>query len=90
MLNNISVLLSLIPIKIISADIFSSFLNTCFCLLVLGLGYLGLGNLFIFLFKVSSSISFKSISCFSLSTNFEGEVIQFFIICITPTNKVQK
>jgi hypothetical protein len=56
MLNNISVLLSLIPIKIISAERFLSFLNTCFCLLVSGLGNLGLGNLFIFLFKVSSSI----------------------------------
>lgn len=72
MLNNISVLLSLIPIKIISADIFFSLLNTCFCFLVSGSGNLGLGKLF------------------SLSTTFEGEVIQFFIICITPTNKVQK
>jgi hypothetical protein len=90
MLNNISVLLSLIPIKRISADIFLSLLNTCFCLGLSGLGHLGSGKLFIFLFKVSSSISFKSISCFSLFTTFEGEVIQFFIICITPTNKVQK
>jgi len=90
MLNNISVLLSLIPIKTISAEIFLSLFNICFCLLVSGSGNLGLGKLFIFSFKVLSSISFKSISCFSLSTISEGEVIQFWIFCITPTNNVQK
>jgi hypothetical protein len=90
MLDNISILLSLIPIKIISAEIFLSLLNTCFCFAPSGSGNLEFGNFLIFLSKVLSSISFKSISSFSISTTSEGENIIFLIICITPTNNVQK
>jgi hypothetical protein len=90
MLENIFTLLSLIPIKIISAEIFLSLFKTCFCFLSSGSGNFEFGNLLIFISKVLSSISFGSISSFSLSTTSEGEIIHFLTICITPTNKVQK
>jgi hypothetical protein len=90
MLDNMSILLSFIPIKRISAEIFLSLFKTCVCLLLFGSGDLKLGKLLIFSSKILSSKLFESISCFSVSTTSEGEIIHFLIFCITPTNKVQK
>ena len=73
MLSNISILLSIIPIKIASAEILFNFFKICFCLLFSGSGNLGVGELFIMLSKVLLSISFKSTSCFALSTTSDGE-----------------